>query len=174
MDWTGTVFEVIDMRSFSNLWFWIALAVTWSRASHNILGVPYDMVGRAARQGGQAQRDLEEMVRIRSDRLLRFVDASGAWLVALAAMALSALFVLGTTYDVEFAQAVFLIMLPLGLVAATAIRCARQIRAANLRGAELRRRLARQRVAVQAIGMAAIFVTTMWGMYRNMAIGPLG
>jgi len=174
VDWTGTVFEVIDMRSFSNLWFWIALAGTWSRASHTILGVPYDMVGRAARRGGQAQKDLEELVRIRSDRLLHFVDASGAWLVALAAMALSALFVLGTTYDVEFAQAVFLILLPLSLVGAMAIRCARQIRAADLRGAALRRRLARQRTAVQTVGMVAIFVTTMWGMYRNMAVGPLG
>ena len=27
MDWLSSVFELIDMRSFSNLWFWIALAV---------------------------------------------------------------------------------------------------------------------------------------------------
>ena len=30
MDWYLTLFEVIDMRSFSNLWFWIALAVPTS------------------------------------------------------------------------------------------------------------------------------------------------
>ena len=29
MDLADTIFEVIDMRSFSNLWFWIALAVVW-------------------------------------------------------------------------------------------------------------------------------------------------
>lgn len=174
MDWTGTVFEVIDMRSFSNLWFWIALAVVWSRTSHYILGVPFDMVGRAARQGGQAQSDLEEMVRIRSDRLLHLVEASGPWLVGLGAMALSGLFVLGAVYGVEFAQALFLIMLPLSGVAGLSVRCARQIRAADLRGQALRRRLGRHRVAIQAIGMAAIFVTAMWGMYRNLAVGPLG
>ncbi|MCU0909379.1 MAG: component of SufBCD complex, partial [Rhodobacteraceae bacterium] len=32
MDWYLTVFEVIDMRSFSNLWYWIGLAVLWSSA----------------------------------------------------------------------------------------------------------------------------------------------
>lgn len=174
MDWTGTVFDVIDMRSFSSLWFWIALAVTWSWTSHNILGVPFDMVGRAARQGGQAQRDLEELVRIRSGRLVHFADASGVWMVALGAAALSGLFVLGAGYGVEFAQAVFLILLPLSVVGILSVRCARQIRASDLRGADLRRRLARHRMTVQAVGMVAIFFTAMWGMYRNMAVGPLG
>ncbi len=52
------------MRSFSNLWYWIALAVTWSTASHWVLGVPFDMVLRARRHGGDAERDLEDMVRV--------------------------------------------------------------------------------------------------------------
>lgn len=70
MDWHLKVFEVIDMRSFSNLWFWIALAVMWSSASHWVLGVPFDMVGRAAKNGGQAESDLEDLVRINANRLL--------------------------------------------------------------------------------------------------------
>ncbi|MEM9756043.1 MAG: component of SufBCD complex, partial [Pseudomonadota bacterium] len=32
--------DVIDLRSFSNLWYWIVLAVFWSSASHWGLGVP--------------------------------------------------------------------------------------------------------------------------------------
>ena len=63
MDWYQTLFEMIDMRSFSNLWFWIALAVMWSTASHWVLGVPFDMVLRARRHGEEAQADLEDMVR---------------------------------------------------------------------------------------------------------------
>ncbi|MEC7258626.1 MAG: component of SufBCD complex, partial [Pseudomonadota bacterium] len=51
MDWYSSIFELIDMRSFSNLWFWIALAVTWSTTSHWVLGVPFDMVNRARRNG---------------------------------------------------------------------------------------------------------------------------
>ena len=61
MDLIDTLVELIDMRSFSNLWFWIALAVVWSSASHWILGVPIDLVYRAGRIGGQAERDLEDL-----------------------------------------------------------------------------------------------------------------
>ncbi len=46
--------------SFSNLWYWIALAVMWSSTSHWVLGVPYDMIQRARREGGQAEADLED------------------------------------------------------------------------------------------------------------------
>ena len=50
-------FEVIDIRSFSNLWFWMVLAVMWSSASHRVIGIPYDMIQNAKRHGGQAERD---------------------------------------------------------------------------------------------------------------------
>ena len=70
LDWYQTLFEMIDMRSFSNLWFWIALAVMWSTASHWVLGVPFDMVLRARRHGGEAQADLEDIVRINVVRRL--------------------------------------------------------------------------------------------------------
>ena len=82
MDWQTIVFEVIDMRSFSNLWYWIALAVTWSSASHWVLGVPYDMVGRARKYGGQAAEDLNDMVRVNINRMLYIAGISGLILVA--------------------------------------------------------------------------------------------
>ena len=69
MDWLQIIFEVIDMRSFSNLWYWIALAVVWSTTSHWVLGVPYDMILRARRKGGQAMTDLEDIVRVNVNRL---------------------------------------------------------------------------------------------------------
>lgn len=75
------IFELIDMRSFSNLWYWIILAVAWSSASHWVLGVPYDMVHRARRMGGQAQEDLEAMVRINCNRILYIGNLSGLWLI---------------------------------------------------------------------------------------------
>ena len=58
MDWYQTIFELIDMRSFSNLWYWIVLAVLWSSVSHWVLGVPFDMVQRAKRHGGKSLDDL--------------------------------------------------------------------------------------------------------------------
>ena len=84
MDWYSAVFELIDMRSFSNLWYWIALAVVWSTTSHWVIGVPFDMLQRAARHGGQAEADLEAMVRINCNRVLYIAGVSGLWLVGIA------------------------------------------------------------------------------------------
>ena len=116
MDLYTTVFEMIDMRSFSNLWYWIALAVAWSSASHWVLGVPYDMVLRARRLGGQAERDLEDMVRINVNRLLYIVRVSGAWGMGIACFLLTVLALSGFVYRLEFAQSLFLLGFPMSLV----------------------------------------------------------
>jgi hypothetical protein len=163
--------EVIDLRSFSNLWFWIALAVVWSTASHYILGVPYDMVSRARRNGGEAEQDLHDLVRINVNRLLYIAEAAGLWMMGIASFLLTALAILGFFYEIEFCQALFLLGFPLSLVFALSIRTAHRIREADGQG--LYRKLARHRIAVQAIGMVSIFVTAMWGMWQNLVVGPI-
>lgn len=174
MDWYSTVFELIDMRSFSNLWYWIALAVVWSTTSHWVIGVPYDMVQRAARHGGEAETDLEDMVRINSNRLLYVASMSGLWLLGLYAALFTALLLLGFWYGIEIAQAVFLILAPMSVVAGLNLNSARVIRMRGLSGEALRRRMSRHRVTTQFVGMISIFVTALWGMYQNMSIGALG
>ena len=64
------IIQLIDMRSFSSLWYWIALAVTWSTTSHWVLGVPFDMVTRARRRGGAEGEDLVTLTRINVARLM--------------------------------------------------------------------------------------------------------
>ncbi len=174
MDWYSAVFELIDMRSFSNLWYWIALAVVWSTTSHWVLGVPWDMVQRAGRHGGEAERDLEDMVRINVNRLFYIAGVSGIWLVALASGLITALALLGFWYGIEFAQAVFLLVTPMSFVGLLSLRTANLIRAGALTGAELRKRMHRHRVQIQFVGMISVFITAMWGMYQNMSIGVLG
>lgn len=174
MDWYGPVFEVIDMRSFSNLWYWIGLAVVWSTTSHWVLGVPYDMVLRARRKGGEAEVDLEDMVRINSNRILHIVQVSGLWLLAFICGSLTMLAMLGFLYSVEFAQALFLLAFPLSIVGMLSMLTAQRIRRDGDKGEALRRRLTRHRVATQFIGMLSVFVTAMWGMYQNLVVGPLG
>ncbi len=173
MNWTQSVFEVIDMRSFSNLWFWIALAVVWSTTSHWVLGVPFDLIQRAHRQGGQPQSDLEDMVRINVNRLLYIGRVSGLWLLGFVCFMLTTLGALGFWYDIEFAQAVFLIAFPMSLVGALSLSTARLIEAEQPTGAALHKRLVRHRVYTQFIGMIAIFVTAMWGMYQNLSVPPI-
>ena len=171
MDWYGTVFEVIDMRSFSNLWFWIVLAVMWSSTSHWVLGVPYDMVGRAQRAGGQAAQDLEDLVRINTNRFLFIVDESGMWLSALVSAFLTGAALLGFVYDVELAQALFLLAAPMTLVGLLSIYSARRIREAGEHtGPLLWRRLRMHRLVTQFIGVVSIFVTALWGMLTNLSV----
>jgi hypothetical protein len=168
-----TVFEVIDMRSFSNLWYWIALAVLWSSTSHWVLGVPYDMIQRARREGGQAQQDVEDMVRINANRLLDIMDRGALIVVTLAFFWLSVLAVLAFYYDVEFAAAVFLLLAPMSAIVWLSVRVCRRIMAGENTGAALHRRLIVHRRWTQSIGMVAIFVTAMYGMWMNLSVSIL-
>lgn len=174
MNWYTAVFELIDMRSFSNLWYWIALAVVWSTASHWVLGVPYDMVTRARRYGGQAETDLDLIARINVNRVLFIAQVSGTGLVSVVSMLLSALAILAFWYGIELAQAVFLIAFPLTVIGTLSVSTAQAIAREDALGEDLRRRLGRQRMWTQLIGIVSIFVTAMWGMYKNLDVGPLG
>lgn len=168
------LFELIDMRSFSNLWYWIMLAVMWSSASHWVLGVPFDVISRARRHGGEMQHDLETLVRINTGRMLYIARTAGVWLVAFLFFLITVLMVLGVWYRVEFAQAVLFLLVPMSILSLLSLRTAGLIEAGESEGDALHRRLIRHRVGTQALGMVSIFVTSMFGMYANLYIGVLG
>ncbi len=174
MDIYSSIFELIDMRSFSNLWFWIALAVLWSSVSHWSLGVPYDLVVRARRTGGQNERDLLDITRINVNRLLYVMDVSGIVILALGCFFFTGLAVLGFYYGVEFAQAVFLLLFPLCFVTGINITAARKLRRHEATLELVSKTLTRCRIYTQIIGMFSILVTSLWGMYQNFSIGVLG
>jgi hypothetical protein len=168
------IFEVIDMRSFSNLWYWIALAVLWSTASHYVLGVPFDLAQKAVKEGGEKMADVEVLVRINVGRLLNIAEVSGLFSVTILSAGLTFLFSLGVFYDVQFAQATFLMAFPMCCVVLMNVATARKIRAEQPMGNDLFSILRRQRYKTQLIGMLSIFITAMWGMYQNLVSGPLG
>lgn len=174
MQWYQFVLEMIDLRSFSNLWFWIILAVQWSMTSHWVLGVPFDLVLRARRKGGQAVEDLEAMARVNVNRILYITHVSGLWIAGFVAFTLTALLVLGFFYRVEFAQAVFCLLFPMTLVFLLGLRTAHRIADGDHQGEALQGCLIRLRLATQGIGMVSILLTSLWGMYQNMQIGVLG
>ncbi len=168
MDLYTGVLEVIDMRSFTSIWYWIVIAVVWSTTSHWILGVPYDMVTRAKKNEGQAQQDLEQLITINCNRVLNIMNVAGAWVVGFSTFFITVLAVLGFWYDIEISQAVFLIVAPLSLVAMQSVGAARRLRTTAPTGIDLRRKLMRQRLFHQLIGMISIFVTAFWGMWHNL------
>ncbi len=174
LNWKQLLFDVIDMRSFSNLWYWIALAVTWSRASHWIIGIPYDMVLRARRGGEGAVQDLDDIARIYVGRLTYIAREAGLVLVAIAFFLLTVLALLGFVYGVEFCQAVFLLLFPVSVVGVLSFRAAHRIETDGATGVALVGHLQRQRIATQVIGFLAIFVTAFWGMFQNFSLSVLG
>lgn len=173
MDWYQHVIELIDMRSFSNIWYWIMLAVLWSSLSHFVIGVPFDMITRARRHGGQAMIDLEEMTRININRRLHVARVAGPWIVGFVTAALTTLALLGFYYDIRFGQALFLLLAPTPLVGLMGLRTAARILSLELSGEALCGQLMRHRFKVQLLGMLSIFVTAMWGMWQNMNVSAL-
>jgi len=169
-----TVFTLIDLRSFSNLWFWIVLAVAWSTASHYVIGVPFDMVLRARRQGGAAMTDLEAMVELQLRRRARIARSGGVWLVAFWAGFLTVVALLGFWYRIEFAQAVALLTLPMTLVTALGWRLSTRLQSERPRDEALTRRLTWHRLVIQIIGVLSILVTALWGMWHNLSLNVLG
>ncbi|MFN7001553.1 MAG: component of SufBCD complex, partial [Elioraea tepidiphila] len=76
-------------------------------------------------------------------------------------------------YDVEFAQAVFLLMFPMAFVVWLSVLACRRIRNGENTGEKLYRRLTIHRRWTQAIGVVAIFVTAMYGTWQNLSISIL-
>ena len=173
MDLYRTIHDVIDMRSFSNLWYWIALAVLWSSTSHWVLGVPHDLIQRGRKQGGQAGLDVEAMVAINSRRILGVAREAAMPLFFCLAFFLTALAMLAFAYHVEFAQALFFLLAPMVIVGWLSLFAAMRIEAGESSGEPMYRRLMFHRRLVQLVGMVAIFVTAMFGMWRNLSISVL-
>ncbi|HEY0214102.1 MAG TPA: component of SufBCD complex [Paenirhodobacter sp.] len=162
-----SVFDLIDMRSFGALWYWIVVAVSWSMASHWVLGVPYDMVLRARRRGGASAEDLRLMAGVAVRRLLGFWRDSGVGLTAAASCALTLLLVLGFGHGVEFAQALSFIVGPMMVVMALGLWRAvglERALAAGMTADDLIVALSRHRFMVQAIGGFSVMITALWGM----------
>ncbi len=172
MNFLNLATEVIDLRSFSNLWYWIALAAIWSRASHWVVGVPFDMVTRARRGHERSLHDMRVLAEVNVNRILSLVEISGAFMAGVVSFILTGLIVLGWGYGVEFCQAVFLLLGPMTAVAALNIRTARVLRAEGFD--DVGRKLRNHRMGVQLIGVLSIFCTAFWGMWTNLHYGALG
>ena len=173
MNWNDAIFQLIDLRTFSSVWYWLAVAVTWSTVCHWIIGVPFDLIYRARRDGGQAAMDLDLIVDINVRRLMTISDMAGASLTAVAAFVIAALASMGFYYGFELAQGFFLLALPLTLVGMISMRRSRRYAIGRPTGKELALELMKLRFWIQVLAVGAIFVTAMYGMYYNVSTMPL-
>lgn len=174
MQWYELIFVLIDMRSFSNLWYWIVLAVLWSTSSYWVMGVPFDLITRAKRDDPAAAEQLALLARIKADRMLYISRKSGIWIIAITAFLLSTLLLLATVHWVEFAQALLLLLAPMWFVSFLTLRLAARVERDDPEVEALVGWLLRHRLTIQFIGMVSIFVTALFGMYRNLSLGAFG
>lgn len=157
--------QIIDFSGIWSFWYWILVAVAWSMTSHFILGVPYDFVIRANREGGRVEQDCDELARINAERVLHYVNRGGHWIVGAAAFVLGGLATLGFFLGLEIAVGFFMILAPLTLVAFFSHRLALRIKEGDLRGLPLRRAITRRRFWNQFIGLCSILATVGIGMW---------
>lgn len=170
MDWTRALFDTIDIRSFSNVWYWIAIVVLWSSLSHWVLGVPFDLIMRAKRKKGEIEQDLIDIVRVNVNRLLDIGRGSGTWLIGFVCCFVSSLGLMAIYYQIEMAQALLLMVVPVCCVGALSLRTARKIEQEAHDVEAMYKLLGAHRLWTQVIGMISIFVTALFGMYHNVRV----
>lgn len=174
MAFLENILSLIDMRSFASVWFWIVLALYWSSVSQTILGAPYDLIVRAARRSEKDQPDLQALVSIYVRRRLELMRRAGHWIVGFTTAVLTLICVLAFAYQLEFAQAVFLLLVPMNIVRLLELRICVRIEREHPQGDRLGRILLRYRFWMQCIGGISIFVTALWGMLQVMSRSVLG
>ena len=170
MDWTESIFRIIELQTFSNIWYWIVVIVAWSVASNWLIGVPFDMLFRARKSEPAELADLEALVDIYVRRMVHYHETLGPYLVGLIAFLLAGLGAMGFYYQIMFAKGVFVLAAPLCLIGVINLRLALQLSAAPLHGQALVSRLFRVRLWTQVVAMIAMFFTAMYGMYQNLSI----
>lgn len=164
------LFRLIETNSFSSIWFWLLVAITWSSASHWVLGVPFDLVQKALKEGGATEDRVHTLLRINVARLENIQRIAGMIMIGFTSFMLTVFAILGFYYWIEFFQAMFLLTFPLMLVGLINIYMAHRLDEELPTGKELFKMFRRTRLMIMVIGMLSIFVTSMWGMYHVISV----
>jgi len=162
-----TVFDLIDLRSFSSLWYWVLVALTWARVAQAPLGIPYDMVTRAA-PDAQSGEDLLAQTGIQLRRRNSPHSRQSQIMVGLWAFVITLLAALSLLYGSELALSLFLLVVPLALVQLLNGRAARDLIALGPDLESVVRRLRRLKRWTQVVALLAVFFTAVIGMFYNL------
>jgi len=157
------LFQFFAAASFQSLWYWVLHVVVWTLACYRTLGVPHDMLVRARRDPGTAQR-VDVLARLSSERIGGIHDRLGVPLAALAGFLLAGVFALGFLSGIETAQAAFAIMLPLAMISYSKLKLALAVRRRGIAGPELVLALARRRVWHQMFAVTGMLAATALAM----------
>ena len=119
--------SLLDSRSFTTVWFWVLLILSWSVTGRGVLGVPGDVIARARREPeGEPGLLLLDWLSLSLPRW-RLGPREGAVLLGVGLFVITSLGVLGFLYGLEMAQALVLLMAPFGIILLLRLRLARQL-----------------------------------------------
>src|SRR5690606_15777761 len=102
--WIGQafVFQLYGTASLVSLWYWVLCILVWTHVCNRTLGVPHDMVRRAARAPEVCER-VDLLALITAERIGGVFDRAGVPVAAAAGFALALLGFAGFGIGVEVA-----------------------------------------------------------------------
>lgn len=159
------IFALIDMTSFTSVWYWIFLCLTWNSLSHRTLGVPFDMIIRADKHGDLFERDVDHIAHAQSRRLTYMFGRFGVVIIGVTAFFVSAIGAAAFVVGFQTSQAVFVVLIPVLCVGSSEMRLAYRIRRDDLRGSPLRRKIVLHRFFHQLFGIASLAMAAIGTAY---------
>ena len=164
---------MIDMHAFTSIWYWLCVFGIWAIASHWIIGVPFDMIMRVRFGHEEAASDVVHLTHINARRLVFLHSYMGLWGAALTGFLLSLLGSLAVIYNLEMAQSLLFVFLPLLLVYYLNLRAAREVLTGETDATSIARGYFRLRIWIQLIAAVSIFCSAAFGMYVAL-MRPIG
>jgi hypothetical protein len=154
------VVQSFAAAGFQSVWYWVLHVVVWTLACYRTLGVPHDMLLRAPRSPEIATR-VDTLAHLSADRIGGIHDSAGTPVAAATGFLLATLAALGFLSGLEVAQAAFLLLLPLTVIAYSKLRLALVLRRRRIVGPRLVAILARRRLWHQVIAVAAMLAAVV-------------
>lgn len=178
----AALFPLLDLHAFASLWYWVLMLVLWGQATDRVLGVPWPMIAEARRAAAtkdtttasEAAAAVRAQLRPVLWRVSRTTRRGLLLQSAIAGFALSLLAILGFAYGLEVAQAILLLLAPLGHVTFLGHRLAHRILADDLTGDALLAALARLHGTTTGVAILAIAGSAIWGAARVLTLPTFG
>lgn len=171
-------------RSFGTIWFWLVFVGVWMNSAREILGVPLHVMIVARKAQKSDEPEGPEVLRLLDwlSLILPHWQVSlreGVVILALASFCLTSLAVLGFGYDLEMAQALTLLLVPMHLLFWMRVRLARGLtpllRAGNAEthpvkdiAAEVIRRMVWHRRGFMLLATLSGITTGLWAMIWSL------
>ncbi|MCY4288861.1 MAG: hypothetical protein OXC63_09740 [Aestuariivita sp.] len=158
MHWVRELLIFADGKSFASIWFWLTLGVTWFVVIRHPFSISNELIFQARHFGASARMSVEVLAEMRAKKLL----TCNLWKVASFGFSGSIVFVFGWVYQIEFAQALFLWIVPVMCVGCVSLYTAYEVQSRAQKGEALLDALERHRLIVNFIGISTLGFIVYW------------